>query len=276
VEGLLRLAGRAQSAFFPGLRPGSEFAAAARCAAGADLVLADAPVRDTLRELSRLGSRGGGRPPPGPLEETRDLAFAVLGVRPGPAPGPLAGRFRPVSLCEFAARSPQARAELVRWLVAPLLAFVAAAQAISFLILQASAVASGGDGPGALEAAAAAAAASPRGDAGGSAAAAAASAVGAALACHLGLVLPAARVVLWERDACLARGIRAACRRAAAEAAAASRWSRADPPPEGAGDEGGGRRGRVVAVLGLLHVNGVAERLVAPSDGEEESQGRGT
>jgi hypothetical protein len=273
VEGLLRLAGRAQSAFFPGLRPGSEFAAAARCAAGADLVLADAPVRDTLRELARLGSRDGGRPPPRPLEETRDLAFAVLGFRPGTAPpsalpGPAARRFRPVNLCEFAARSPQARAELVRWLVAPLLAFVAAAQAISFLLLQASAVASGGDGPGALEAAASA---SPHGDAGGPAAAAAASAVGAALACHLGLVLPAARVVLWERDACLARGIRAACRRAAM--AAASRGPRADPPPAGAG---GGRRGRVVAVLGFLHVNGVAERLASEEDGEEESQGRGT
>jgi hypothetical protein len=174
-----------------------------------------------------------------------------------------------VSLFEFAARSPQARAELVRWLVAPLLAFVVAAQVISFLLLQASAAASGGDGPGVLEAAAAAAAASPRGDAGGPAAAA--SAAGAALACHLGLVLPAARVVLWERDACLARGIRAACRHAAM--AAASRGPRADPPPEGAG---GGRRGRVVAVLGFLHVNGVAERLASPSDGEEESQKRGT
>jgi pheromone shutdown protein TraB len=56
------------------------------------------------------------------------------------------------------------------------------------------------------------------------------------------LALPAVRVILRERDEYLERGIRAACRLAASK-------SESD-------------QGRVVAVLGLLHVNGVAKRLV--------------
>ena len=54
---------------------------------------------------------------------------------------------------------------------------------------------------------------------------------------YMSVALPATRVVLRERDDHLATGIRAACRIA----------------PSG---------GRVVAVLGLLHVNGVARRLL--------------
>lgn len=56
------------------------------------------------------------------------------------------------------------------------------------------------------------------------------------------LALPAVRVILRERDEYLERGIRAACRLAASK-------SKSD-------------QGRVVAVLGLLHVNGVAKRLL--------------
>ena len=59
---------------------------------------------------------------------------------------------------------------------------------------------------------------------------------------YLSVALPAARVILRERDDCLTHGIREACRVAAKKA-------------------GEGKRGRVVAVLGLLHVNGIAERL---------------
>lgn len=72
---------------------------------------------------------------------------------------------------------------------------------------------------------------------------------------YLSVALPAARVILRERDDCLTHGIREACRVAAKKA-------------------GQGKRGRVVAVLGLLHVNGIAERLRnAGSEGEiAESQ----
>eukprot|EP00978_Attheya_sp_CCMP212_P049041 scaffold608311_cov114-Attheya_sp.AAC.1 len=67
------------------------------------------------------------------------------------------------------------------------------------------------------------------------------------------LVLPATRIVISERDDQLARGIDAACRVAAANANAAkgsnNRHDNSEPP-------------RVVAILGLLHVNGVAQRLL--------------
>lgn len=59
---------------------------------------------------------------------------------------------------------------------------------------------------------------------------------------YLFMALPAVRVILRERDDTLTQGIRQACRVAAAKA-------------------GDNQRGRVVAVLGLLHVNGIAERL---------------
>jgi pheromone shutdown protein TraB len=56
------------------------------------------------------------------------------------------------------------------------------------------------------------------------------------------LALPAARVILTERDEYLTRGIQAACR-------LESEKNKSEP-------------GRVVAVLGLLHVNGVAKQLL--------------
>jgi len=62
---------------------------------------------------------------------------------------------------------------------------------------------------------------------------------------YVGVALPAARVILAERDDILVRGIKAACRVAAAK------------------HEQDGEHGRVVAVLGLLHVNGVAKRMLS-------------
>jgi pheromone shutdown protein TraB len=62
-------------------------------------------------------------------------------------------------------------------------------------------------------------------------------AVGTVLGGGLLALVPVVKVVLTERDDILTDGIRAACRRA-------------------------GRGGRVVAVLGLLHVNGVARRML--------------
>ena len=64
---------------------------------------------------------------------------------------------------------------------------------------------------------------------------------------YLSVALPASRVILRERDDTLTQGIREACRVAANNAA------------------GTNSRGRVVAVLGLLHVNGIAERLQHPT-----------
>jgi pheromone shutdown protein TraB len=62
---------------------------------------------------------------------------------------------------------------------------------------------------------------------------------------YLGVALPAVRVILTDRDVCLTEGIQQACQRA-------------------------GANGRVVAVLGLLHVNGVATRMMNAHQVEEE------
>jgi hypothetical protein len=62
---------------------------------------------------------------------------------------------------------------------------------------------------------------------------------------YVGVALPASRVILAERDDILITGIQAACRVAATK------------------HEKDGKRGRVVAVLGLLHVNGVAKRMLS-------------
>lgn len=64
---------------------------------------------------------------------------------------------------------------------------------------------------------------------------------------YLAVALPSVRVILTERDEILTEGIQAACQRA-------------------------GDGGRVVAVLGMLHVNGVAKRmLVGPDEDVSES-----
>ena len=61
--------------------------------------------------------------------------------------------------------------------------------------------------------------------------------VGIIFGSFVGIVLPAVKVVLTERDEILTSGIQAACQRA-------------------------GDGGRVVAVLGFLHVNGIAQRML--------------
>lgn len=61
------------------------------------------------------------------------------------------------------------------------------------------------------------------------------------------IALPISRVILTERDEQLARGINVACHIASSKT----------------NDNQGGR---VVAVLGMLHVNGVAKRILFPSD----------
>lgn len=66
---------------------------------------------------------------------------------------------------------------------------------------------------------------------------------------YLAVALPIARVVIRERDDHLTKGIRAACQLAA-----------------------GQKNGRVVAVLGLLHVNGVALRLLQPQQQQQQHE----
>ena len=68
------------------------------------------------------------------------------------------------------------------------------------------------------------------------------------------LAVPVTQVILYERDNQLTRGIQSACR------LAASKHS---------GDSD--RPGRVVAVLGLLHINGVAQRLLATNQSTSSS-----
>jgi len=65
---------------------------------------------------------------------------------------------------------------------------------------------------------------------------------------YTAVVLPMVRIILTERDDQLARGVSAACYIAAEKA------SRDEEENQGGG--------RVVAVLGLLHLNGVAKRLI--------------
>jgi pheromone shutdown protein TraB len=75
---------------------------------------------------------------------------------------------------------------------------------------------------------------------------------------YLLIALPAARVVLFERDEILTSGIRAACRLAASKHAQEDRDGQQQQQQQQQQ-----RPGRVVAVLGLLHVNGVAQRFLS-------------
>ena len=77
---------------------------------------------------------------------------------------------------------------------------------------------------------------------------------------YITAVLPAFRIILSERDDVLAEGVRSACRLAKASYSSAQRAQR-DGDGDGDGDDPQ-RPPRVVAVLGLLHVNGVARRLI--------------
>lgn len=77
---------------------------------------------------------------------------------------------------------------------------------------------------------------------------------------YVALALPATRLILCERDDQLSRGIQAACRIAA---------SKHKNLQNSASSE---TNGRVVAVLGLLHVNGVAQRLLTQHDELSENK----
>ena len=74
---------------------------------------------------------------------------------------------------------------------------------------------------------------------------------------YLLVALPATRIILSERDDQLAAGIQAACQLASSSLPLSSSYS----------------PGRVVAVLGFFHVNGVARRLSSSTVTLEESNG---
>jgi hypothetical protein len=67
---------------------------------------------------------------------------------------------------------------------------------------------------------------------------------------YISVALPAARVIVRERDDQLTAGIQQACRLAVQSKGRLGKGNNATPP-------------KVVAVLGLLHVNGVAQRILS-------------
>ncbi|CAB9497135.1 expressed unknown protein [Seminavis robusta] len=75
------------------------------------------------------------------------------------------------------------------------------------------------------------------------------------------LAVPVTKVILAERDDQLTRGIQAACRLAKKDSNASSQQQSPDNDSS---------PGRVVAVLGLLHLNGVAQRLLNSIPIEED------
>jgi hypothetical protein len=77
---------------------------------------------------------------------------------------------------------------------------------------------------------------------------------------YISVALPAARVVLRERDDQLTAGIQQACRLAVQSKGRLGKTNNSAPP-------------KVVAVLGLLHVNGVAQRILSSSSSATLPQG---
>lgn len=208
-----------------GLEPGLEFTKAVESAEGVDIVLADQDVDETLHRIGQVAQvslqlaqdflQQGWSESYGPCAST--LATALVG-RPNNAPS--------VQLGSFLTRSVDAVRDVVRLTVPPFLllqSIVFAADALMESILRPlrdaswytpSTLATSDEKWGIWFAVN----------------------VLIVFAGYLVVALPAVKIVLQERDLCLADGIREACRQA-------------------------GPDGRVVAVLGLLHVNGVAKLL---------------
>ena len=84
---------------------------------------------------------------------------------------------------------------------------------------------------------------------------------------YLFVVLPAAQVIISERDDQLARGIDTACKVVSQRVAASTAQDRSN------GDDTSTCNARVVAVLGMLHVNGVAKRLLDVNVSDDEAEG---
>jgi hypothetical protein len=76
---------------------------------------------------------------------------------------------------------------------------------------------------------------------------------------YISVALPGAKVIIRERDDQLTAGIQQACRLAVQSKGKLGKHNNAAPP-------------KVVAVLGLLHVNGVAQRILSSSSATTPSQ----
>jgi hypothetical protein len=257
VDALLRFVSRAQSTFFSGLEPGLEFVAAVRSCPNSYIVLADQPVHETLYRLSRV-PRGlvwnndkhqNDDRNSAPLQETMALLSALFGSSDVCTSG-----YRPVNLFEFGLRTRQAQAELLQSVVLPLILCVGTI--LTLPVLNAARGIDLGAQSNALEFSlnhhVSLLSSSP-------------SLILLAINCalvvtlYVGLVVPVVRVVLRERDDCLSRGILAACQVAASSSTPYGDESNCNDGSN-VDDKPSGRR--VTAILGLLHVNGVAQRLL--------------
>lgn len=214
-----------------GLEPGLEFTTSVECAKAqeADIILADQNVDETLEKIGKLpfvsfqlfldfltNGWGGSYGP-----EAKALFSAVIGNSQLP---------ESVNLFGFLTRSEEAVKDLVRLIVPPFLLLQ------SFILISNALMGSLVSTPEEVGEA------TVLGDEARLLLWVFANAVSLAVSFVL-IAVPAARVVLRERDEFLAKGVRAACREA-------------------------GPNGRVVAVLGLLHVNGVANRILEPESEE--------
>ena len=221
VGGILRLVNRVQSTVFSGLTPGLEFVTAIQSCPGTDIVLADQPVKETLRKLSRVPQFGLRSLRHGsPLRDSKGLGTALFGSKDHVS----------VNVFDFGMRHRSAQKELAQWVLVPMSALVL--PILGLATISNDVLALSLEFPGNAEW-------NPS-----NFFPFVAVNVLMILLCYMGLVLPATRVVLHERDAILANGVLAACKVAKDES------GDTDPPS------------RVTAILGLLHVNGVTRRLL--------------
>jgi len=251
-----------------GLEPGLEFSTALRMVSNKDMdiILADQNVDETLDRIGKLpqiavqlwqeftssadsqssgweGSFG---------KEASALGTALLGDK--------TNQDFQIGLWEFLTRSKASVQDLIRLTLPPfglLLVINKLVVELSMLVLGA-----GSDVPAASESVLVSDAASPllsileflQMDTLVSLAAVGAFNAALVGVFYMGVALPAVRVVLRERDDRLAEGIRAACQLAVQKQKESSSSKES---------------GRVVAVLGFLHVNGVALRLLTPTSGDD-------
>lgn len=232
-----------------GLVPGLEFTVALEKAleTQAAVVLADQVVDETLHKIGNL--------PVTSVSMWRDFLTSrdwqsTFGREAAALQTAVAGNGSPqqVTLPAFLTRTRTATADMVRSILPPFILLQSAvytANIVSETFLSPSTANAAVDASNSL----AAIDSGPAAALLGSLALTAAN-LGVLALVFVSIALPATGVVLRERDDTLYMGIREACRLAATAAAAKN-----DQQP-----------GKVVAVLGLLHVNGVAARILASSD----------
>ena len=215
------------------------------------IVLADQNVDETLERIGRIPSEAVAlwkdflSNPINNWSHTFGIEAMALGKAVGlldPSPSATASQSSPspkVTLGGFATRSPKAIRDLVRLMLPPVLTLQAGVLAVNIAFEWLRAQPEWIDAAAAHQQAAIEAASL---SSSGESAVLAWSNIFIFTSLYMSLALPAVKVILRERDDILAHNIRQACELAMAN----------NPT----------HQGRVVAVLGLLHVNGVAERLL--------------